>query len=161
MTTETVTVERVSRFGFMVNGDWVKGDKYATPKVELTGYTVGQELVVTYNDKGYAVKIEGARKGSSTPATSEASPMVATTYKASDKSKEIARSTAVKAVFGSPILYDIYKGEDNKDSVATELMALVKQVATYITTGEFGGGTIPTVEAVVEETAKETENVAI
>lgn len=154
-----ITVERVSKYGVQANGKWHNPSKFLKVPIDLTALRAGDE--VELNAKGFITAVVkqggGAMPTSATTAADQAGAQVnpearakTYTYQGKDSPSvrmEIARGTAVKAVLGSVILFEIYRpsrdetgkvtGEFKPQEIIGDLKTLIEQVTNYIATGAY------------------------
>ncbi len=147
-----ITVERVSKFGVQANGKWHNLSKFSKTPVDLSTLSPGMQVEI--NAKGYITGLaEGGMTTATEGTTTETRPALTPTRSAyQDKNSpsvrmEIARGTAVKAVLGSPLLFEIYRpardeqgkvvGDFKPQEVLEEAKVLIEQVTNYIATGSY------------------------
>ena len=149
-----LNVERMSKNGIYSGSRWYNISKFAKPLPSLAGIEVGMEVEVAVNSKGWVTAISMVNGASPEVQTPEVKPPVKAEGKkttkqhekktsnrtvelSSEERKEVARSEAVKAVLGSPLLYAIYKNDSDKGKTTKELSVLIRQFTAYILTGVF------------------------
>lgn len=122
-----------SKFGPWLKLSGVEG--YLNPskfaKVDLSQATKGSTIEVDVDGKyikSLKVLGAGAPPESHQGGGSQSAP--------SNKDEQIARSTAVKSVFGSPILAQVLGSKDISE-VCADAKAIVEEMTRYILTGSF------------------------
>jgi len=139
------TIERVSRFGVMVDGVWRNLSKF--DPVDLTGFNAGDEVEIELKKDKFITKLEhlnGETKSTkvakedtevSGQATETNHKQRASHKDPSDGRQEmITRQSAYNAVLGSPWLGEFYKSMDYSQAVS-EALTLVDKLATYAQKG--------------------------
>lgn len=132
-----VIVENISnKFGpsFLAGGVWHVSDKKYP--VDLSKVKKGDELEIDVNEKW----VKEFKVLSSDNAIPESSPRSAGGYAVGGGNKDvaIARATAVKAIFSSPLLYELVKEQDLSEAIS-QAKELAIEATNYILTGEFTG----------------------
>lgn len=144
-----LNVERVSRNGIYADGQWHNTSKFAKPVPSLVGIEAGMTVEVEMNSKGWITNIASTKGQSASVMGPKDTPdkPVKKSYsdfkRDPDVRNEIARGTAVKAVLGSPLLYSLYKNEEDKKKTTEELTVLIRQFTGYILTGIFDEASAP------------------
>lgn len=144
------TIERVSKFGVMIDGEWKNLSKY--DEVSLDGFNAGDEVEIELKKDKFITKLEhlnGAsndKQGSSETAEDTGKAARKKTANASlgtpkngggseqNRQESITRQSAYNAVLGSPWLGEFYKSMDYSQAVS-EALALVDKLATYAQKG--------------------------
>lgn len=132
-----VTVERMSKFGFLANDVWYNPDKFSKP--DFSSLQPGMEIEMEASGKyvkSFTILSQGAA-----PAQSSAKPTETKTGWTPKKEDpqvrlEIARGTAIKAAFGSAAMAETLKNVDVSEAVST-LKGLAMEMENYILTGDF------------------------
>jgi hypothetical protein len=134
---QELVVERISKFGFQSGGRWYNPDKFKM-KGGFGDLVKDSTVKVTINPAGFVTSVANL-DGSPIAKTGggysgpKAPPMSKEEKDA--KKVEIARAVAVKAVFGSPIFYDSFKGAPVRQ-IEEALMGLSERVTSYLVSGE-------------------------
>ena len=124
----TGTIERVSPFGFMINGAWLnKGKNASDDEVNLKALGKGDEVEYDLVNNKFVTTVKVLKK-SSKPAY--------TGGKSSSTNTEIARSTAVKAIFSGNLVTKLLEDSDTSEAISTA-KNLIEEMAGYILTGKF------------------------
>lgn len=134
------TIERVSRFGVMVEGVWRNLSKF--DPVDLTGFNVGDEVEIELKKDKFITKLEHLGESNGTGTVKEQSnhtsdnklPAAQRSVPDSDRQASITRQSAYNAVLGSPWLGEFYKSMDYSQAVS-EALSLVDKLATYAQKG--------------------------
>lgn len=118
-------VEKVSKFGVMIDGDWKNLSKFHKD-VTLDDINAGDDVEIELEKDKYITslkKVGGSPSGSAkqSSAGGQRSPEVQVS---------ITKQAAVKAVFGSPWLGEFYKAMDYSEAV-TSAFALVDKIVEY------------------------------
>lgn len=119
-----LTVEAVSRYGFKADGQWF--NKQKGHDVSFEGLKRGDELEVEVENDKYVTSLE---KLSSGVVDMPSRQNTSGSSEPSEKDAQIARSTAVKAVLGSPL--DLLNGLSE-----SELNELIRSMSNFILTGK-------------------------
>jgi len=152
--------------GIRVDGVWYNLNGYVTPKPSFENLSIGDEVTLELNNKNFVNKVifNGETLVQTGESVAKSQTRGKTVFK-QDKTvrMEIARGTALKAVFGSPVLWNIYDHamkNDKKmttDKVASELKVLVKDATAYIITGAFDSEALEAAQEVVKEALEKKE----
>ena len=132
-----VTVERVSKFGVMVGDKWMNGDKNAG-----LGFTegdtklhAGDVVELTLNKGGFITDYKLVTAAPAKPAFVKKSWSGGGSSVTPERSAQMARGAAIKAVLGSSVIANMTKDLSDEEALAKQF-AIANQVATYIESGE-------------------------
>jgi len=121
---------------FLANGTWFVSDKKYP--CDLSTVKEGDELEIDVNQK-WVKDFKVLSSGNTIP-ESTAPPRSSGGFAAgstgTSKDVAIARATAVKAIFDSPLMYELVKESDSSEAIG-QAKGLVIQATNYILTGEF------------------------
>lgn len=135
-----VTIERVSKFGVMVAGDWKNLSKF--DPVNLSGIKAGDTVDLELKKDKYITTITKLGTDSSYPPsepdqkdTGLKSEPSSSSY--NNSSRDVStRQTAVNAVLGSLVVANLVKDLDNASAMRL-VKELTKEFASYALTGSF------------------------
>lgn len=134
-----VTVERMSKFGFLANDVWYNPDKFSKP--DFSPLQPGMEIEMDASGKyvkSFTILSQGAAPSSASAPAKPSEPKTGWVPKKEDPQVrlEIARGTAIKAAFGSSAMAETLKNVDVSEAVST-LKGLAMEMENYILTGDF------------------------
>lgn len=138
------TIERVSRFGVMIDGNWKSLSKFHN--IDLSQVQAGQEVEIELQKDKFITSISVLREpaavtsspvdsGNHNGATTVTKPISNAQPVKGFDTKTSARQTAVNAVLGSPWLTESFKTMDLSQGVS-ESLGVMKRLESYINTGE-------------------------
>lgn len=127
-----VTIEKVSKYGVMINGEWKNLSKFHT-SVNLNNVRSGDTVDIELQKDKYITSL--TKLGASSNDTDQSNTTPASTPSSSQpqtdtKQLTIVRLSSVKSVLGSPLVAELGLTKD-------QLRAMIEEMTTYSLTGRF------------------------
>lgn len=127
------TIEKVSKFGVMIDGDWKNLSKFHKG-VSLDGINAGDVVEIELQKDKYITALElveagnGSQQQSSAPAPDSQAKSAVSKAGQFRTQEEIIRQEALNAVLSSPWLGEFYKAMDYSEAVSSAMTLAAKAV---------------------------------